>query len=129
MSSHSIIVSNVPADVGEGTLMRYVREMTEEGASVVHMQPFPDQYHFMNDSNNTKTWQLFFATSSEAATANMLFQSANAEHDLSTVHDTFNHADSSSHVPRTITQVDTWDDSGKQEAMRNKGRRISVTMI
>ncbi|SCU94642.1 LANO_0E07492g1_1 [Lachancea nothofagi CBS 11611] len=124
--SHSILVSNVPANVSEGSVMRYIREMTGD-ASVVHMQPFPDQYHHVNDSKNTRTLQIFFETASEAAAVNALFQTSNIEEELAHAHDSFQ-GNSKTQVPRTMTQVETWIDNS-QEGVRSTGRRISVTMI
>ena len=86
--SHSIIVSNVPIDVSDVSVMRYIREMTGD-TPVVHMQPFPDHIHYVNDENGTKTVQIFFGTAEEAALVNTLFQGSNVEGDLARVHALF----------------------------------------
>ncbi|CEP63798.1 uncharacterized protein LALA0_S09e02740g [Lachancea lanzarotensis] len=128
--SHSIIVSNVPETVSDGSVIRYIREMTGS-ADVVHMQPFPDQYHYINDNNGTKTMQVFFATESEAQSANTLFQGPNVEQDLERAQQLFHGTSNpSAQVPRTVTELDSWvaGDAPNTE-VRPTGRRISVTMI
>ncbi|SCU93600.1 LAFA_0F17260g1_1 [Lachancea sp. 'fantastica'] len=127
--SHSIIVSNVPEDVSDGSVIRYIREMTGD-ADVVHMQPFPDQYHYVNDNHGTKTMQVFFATETEAQSANTLFQGLNVEQDLERAQQSFHGAsDPSKQVPRSVAEVDSWVESAPNAGSRATGRRISVTMI
>ncbi|SCU87285.1 LAME_0D09472g1_1 [Lachancea meyersii CBS 8951] len=129
--SHSIIVSNVPEDVSDGSVDRFIREMAGD-AAVVHMQPFPDQYHYVNDSNGTKTMQVFFATASEAHSANLLFQSPHIEEDLERAQQSFHGSsisNSDASVPRTMSKMDTWVEETPNEGVRTTKRRISVTMI
>ncbi|CUS23922.1 LAQU0S12e03048g1_1 [Lachancea quebecensis] len=115
--SHSIIVSNVPVDVSDVSVMRYIREMTGN-TPVVHMQPFPDECHYVNDSNATKTLQIFFATAEEAAIANSLFQGSSVEEDLTRVHALF-HGDREEHVPRSMASQGTaWNDTQTEQPVR-----------
>lgn len=71
--SQSFIVNNVPSNVSDVTLLRFIRENSAI-CDVEHIQPFPDGYHHINDKIGTKSIQLFFNNEREAALLKKLFE-------------------------------------------------------
>ncbi|AET40947.1 uncharacterized protein Ecym_7095 [Eremothecium cymbalariae DBVPG len=54
--THSVIISNIPLEVSNVTVMKFI-QLNE--LVVEHIQPFPDEYHHINEEAQTKTLQIF----------------------------------------------------------------------
>lgn len=133
--SHSIIVSNIPVQVSDVSVLKYIMSGNNDTQylEVLHVQPFPDQYHYINDSKGTKTLQIFFRDEDQAYMASKLFEDAVAMKSLVAIHE--EHAKKSgdyslelgetgsSSIPRSALH------QTKEQPSAQQFRRMSVTIL
>lgn len=68
--SYSIVVSNIPLYIANVTVMKFIQL---NNLIVEHIQSFPDEYHHINDDNQTKTLQVFVKDENTRKMARDLF--------------------------------------------------------
>ncbi|AAS54714.1 AGR224Cp [Eremothecium gossypii ATCC 10895] len=107
--AHSVIVSNIPVEVSNLTVMKFIQlnELTVE-----HIQPFPDEYHHINEAAQTKTLQVFTDDAGKHQIGEMF---------------------KDDHVTDKLVSLEklTMQSAGAslQGGARGHGRRISVTIL
>ncbi|CDO95236.1 unnamed protein product [Kluyveromyces dobzhanskii CBS 2104] len=76
--THSLIVSNIPVNVNNATLLKFLISKDIQ----VTVLPFPDEYHHINDDAKTKTLQLITETGDAKVIAAEIFQDPACLHAL-----------------------------------------------